>query len=64
MLSVHLYQERNMRKRILWLGLAMILLSSQAACRPVDLTGLGDDLGCIAGSLDNHFPNERDPGCR
>jgi hypothetical protein len=52
-----------MRKHILWLGLAMTLLSSLAACRPIDLTGVGDSLGCAVGSLDNHFPNERDPGC-
>ena len=52
-----------MRKRILLLGLAMTLLFSQAACSP-DLTGVGDSLGCAVGSLDNHFPNERDPGCQ
>ena len=51
-----------MRKRILWVGLALTLLSSQAACRPVDLTGVGDSLGCIAGSLGQPLPQRKGPG--
>lgn len=53
-----------MRKRTFYLILAAAALSVQTSCKPMDLTGLGDDLGCMVGSLDNHFPNERDPGCR
>ncbi len=53
-----------MRKRICYLILAAAAMFAQMACEPLDLTGLGDDLGCMVGSLDNHFPGERDPGCR
>jgi hypothetical protein len=53
-----------MRKRIFYFILAAAVLSVGTACKPMNLTGLGDDLNCMVGSLDNHFPNERDSGCR
>jgi hypothetical protein len=51
------------KKRTLYSILAAIVISGLTACEPLDLTGLEKDLGCMVGSLDNHFPNERDPGC-
>jgi len=52
-----------MRKLTFYLVLAAAVILGQTACKPLDLTGLEKDLGCMVGSLDNHFPNERDPGC-
>jgi hypothetical protein len=53
-----------MRKRIFYLVLAAAAISVQTGCEPIDLTGLENDLGCMVGSLDNHFPGERDKRCR
>ena len=51
-----------MRRILLYLILAAVILGGATAC-DLDMTGLERDLGCMVGSLDNHFPNERDPDC-